>query len=127
MFDKKLVDSVVAIILHHTQPDRIWLFGSRITGDADERSDYDFALDDATDPDGVKLDKIRSEIEILPTLHKIDISNIHKAETRFANREKWRGYTLVRTVRHSSFNSEKVKTLQSPSLKSRLRGKSPEP
>lgn len=94
MFDKKLVDSVVAIILRHTQPDRIWLFGSRITGDADERSDYDFALDDATDFDGVKLDKIRSEIEILPTLHKIDISNIHKAEARFANRVRDTGKVL---------------------------------
>lgn len=94
MFDKKLVDSVVAIILRHTQPDRIWLFGSRITGDADERSDYDFALDDATDFDGMKLDKIRSEIEILPTLHKIDISNIHKAEARFANRVRDTGKVL---------------------------------
>lgn len=40
-----IVDAVRAIILKHLQPTRIYLFGSRVTGDAKPESDYDFAFD----------------------------------------------------------------------------------
>jgi len=44
-YDTRIVDAVRAIVLKHTAPTRIYLFGSRITGEAKPESDYDFAFD----------------------------------------------------------------------------------
>jgi predicted nucleotidyltransferase len=43
----KIVSAVREIILKHAQPSRIYLFGSRATGEARPESDYDFAMDAA--------------------------------------------------------------------------------
>jgi nucleotidyltransferase substrate binding protein (TIGR01987 family) len=83
--DKKLIDAVVAIILRHANPTRIWLFGSRSDGEAQANSDYDFAFSDAN-ADWEVLSQIRAEADELPTLLKIDVANIAHAESRFANR-----------------------------------------
>lgn len=92
-YDKTLVDAVCAIVLKHVQPTRIYLFGSRVSGEARQGSDYDFAYD-AEKPDPQALEVIRNEIEQLPTLLKIDVANIAGSERRFANRVKDTGIVL---------------------------------
>lgn len=84
-YDPKLVESVRAIILKHVMPTRIYLFGSRVTGEAKLQSDYDFAFDapDATDQ---ALDAIRRDVANLPTLFRIDIANLTRSDRRFVNR-----------------------------------------
>ena len=92
-YDPKLVKTVLQIILKHVQPERVYLFGSRVTGDAKPESDYDFAFD-AEDEFDNGLITIRQELDDLPTLFKIDIANIAKAEARFVERVKSTGLVL---------------------------------
>jgi nucleotidyltransferase substrate binding protein (TIGR01987 family) len=87
------VAAVREIILKHAQPSRIYLFGSRATGEAKPESDYDFAMD-AANANFQALQAIRDEIETLHTLYRIDVANIAAAESRFANRVRDTGLVL---------------------------------
>jgi nucleotidyltransferase substrate binding protein (TIGR01987 family) len=92
-YDTKIVDAVRAVVLKHAVPARIYLFGSRVTGDAKPESDYDFAFD-APDADPLALEKIREELDELHTLYRIDVANIAKADSRFANRVRTTGLVI---------------------------------
>jgi len=92
-YDTKIVDAVRAIVLKHVAPTRIYLFGSRVTGDAKPESDYDFAFD-APDADLLALEKIREELDELHTLYRIDVANVAKADSRFANRVRTTGLVV---------------------------------
>ncbi|HCM67487.1 MAG TPA: hypothetical protein DIS62_00575 [Candidatus Kerfeldbacteria bacterium] len=92
-YDTKIVDAVRAIVLKHITPTRIYLFGSRVTGDAKPESDYDFAFD-APDADPLALERIREELDELHTLYRIDVANIAKADDRFANRVRDTGLVI---------------------------------
>jgi nucleotidyltransferase substrate binding protein (TIGR01987 family) len=100
-YDPKLVEAVRTIILKHTAPTRIYLFGSRVTGDAKPESDYDFAFDAPT-AEPLVLEKIRAELDELHTLYRIDVANIAKADSRFANRVRDTGlivYSATKELR----------------------------
>lgn len=92
-YDPKIVAGVRAAILRHVSPQRIFLFGSRVTGEAKPESDYDFAFD-APEAPYEALDAIREDIEKLPTLYRIDIANLAKAGSRFANRVRDTGLVI---------------------------------
>lgn len=92
-YDPKIVAGVRDIILKHVSPQRIFLFGSRVTGEARPESDYDFAFD-APDASHEALDAIRAGVEKLPTLYRIDIANLAKADSRFANRVRDTGLVI---------------------------------
>jgi predicted nucleotidyltransferase len=86
-----LIQEIRNIILRHAKPQRIYLYGSEVTGEAHDGSDIDIALDDPAKPD---LEPIRDEIAQLPTLIKVDITNLAECETRFVNRVKSTGRPL---------------------------------
>ena len=92
-YDTKLVEAVRALILKHTEPTRIYLFGSRVSGDAKAESDYDFAFD-APDAAPLALERIRAELDELHTLYRIDVTNLAKADSRFANRVRDTGIVV---------------------------------
>ena len=92
-YDPKLLNQVKEIILKHARPSRVYLFGSRVTGDAQPASDYDFAYELAESEGNVLL-AIREEIESLNTLHRIDVADITHAEARFANRVRDTGLVI---------------------------------
>lgn len=92
-YDPKIVHAVREIILKHAQPTRIYLFGSRATGEATPESDYDFAID-APNATLQMLQAIRDEIETLHTLYRIDIANIASSDSRFANRVRDTGLVI---------------------------------
>ncbi|MFO0794270.1 MAG: HI0074 family nucleotidyltransferase substrate-binding subunit [Candidatus Brocadiaceae bacterium] len=83
MHYKELLDEIRRIILRHAKPTRIYLYGSRATGEAGATSDIDVAYDDK-EFKGHYL--IEEEIQKLPTLIKIDVKNIALTEERFRNR-----------------------------------------
>ena len=83
MHYKELLDKVRKIILKHANPDRIYLYGSRANGEATETSDIDIAYNDKEFKDNFLID---DEVRRIPTLVKIDISNIAFSEERFRNR-----------------------------------------
>jgi nucleotidyltransferase substrate binding protein (TIGR01987 family) len=88
---EKLVVAVRDIILRHAKPERIWLFGSRATGEATETSDVDIAFDDKDFRQSWLID---DEIEKLPTLLKIDVKNIAQTDERFRQRVMSTGRVL---------------------------------
>lgn len=92
-YDTKIVDAVRAIVLKHATPARIYLFGSRVTGDAKPESDYDFAID-APGAAPMALERMRSELDQLHTLYRIDVANIAEADSRFANRVRASGLVI---------------------------------
>ena len=93
MNDPKIISAVREIILKHTSPTRIYLFGSRVSGDAKAESDYDFAFD-APECDASALQSMRDELDQLHTLYRIDVANIAKADSRFASRVKDTGLVI---------------------------------
>jgi len=92
-YDPKIVNTVRELILKHVSPTRIYLFGSRVTGEAKPESDYDFAFD-AQDADSAALQAIRDDLEQLHTLYRIDVANIAKADLRFASRVRDTGIVI---------------------------------
>jgi nucleotidyltransferase substrate binding protein (TIGR01987 family) len=93
MNDPKIISAVRDIILKHASPTRIYLFGSRVTGDAKTESDYDFAFD-APESDAGALQSMRDDVDQLHTLYRIDVANIARADSRFANRVKDTGLVI---------------------------------
>jgi nucleotidyltransferase substrate binding protein (TIGR01987 family) len=78
-----IIAQVVKIILKHSNPERVWLYGSRASGEAKESSDIDIAFDDKE----FKSEwLIEEEIEKIQTLIKIDVKNIAHTEERFRQR-----------------------------------------
>ncbi len=80
---KELIDATVKIILQHAHPTRIYLYGSRATGEASETSDIDIAYDDKDFKD---FDLIEQDVLKLDTLLKIEVINTAFTEERFRNR-----------------------------------------
>lgn len=93
MNDPKIISAVREIILKHASPTRIYLFGSRVSGDARTESDYDFAFD-ASESDAGALQLMRDDLDQLPTLCRIDIANIARADNRFASRVRDTGLVI---------------------------------
>lgn len=93
MNDPKIINAVREIVLRHASPTRIYLFGSRVTGDARAESDYDFAFD-APEADASALQSMRDDLDQLHTLYRIDVANIARADSRFASRVRDTGLVI---------------------------------
>lgn len=96
MTTRDIVNEVVKIILKHAKPSRIYLYGSHANGDANRASDIDIAYDDANFKDD---HLIRSSLDNLQTLVKIDVKNMAFAEERFKTRVKATGRVLYSASR----------------------------
>jgi len=86
-----IIKKVVQIIKRRANPERIWLFGSYASGEAHVGSDIDIAF---SDEQAVDLALIKSEIAELPTLTRVDVSNIASKDNRFSNRVRETGRVL---------------------------------
>lgn len=86
-----IINQVKEIILKHTKPNRIYLYGSQANGEAKIGSDIDIAYDA---PDFKSNYLIENEVEKIETLLKIDVKNIAQSEDRFKNRVKESGKVI---------------------------------
>ena len=86
-----IIHQVKEIILKHAKPTRIYLYGSRATGEAHEGSDIDMAYDDEQFKDHYAIEE---EVKNINTLIGIDVKNIARTEDRFKNRVKSTGKVL---------------------------------
>lgn len=69
---------------HLPSPDyRVFLFGSRATGTARERSDWDIGLLGPDDVPGHIVQRIHADLEELPTLHRFDVVDLHSTSETF--------------------------------------------
>ncbi len=91
-----IINQVKVIILKHSKPVRIYLYGSQINGEASAGSDIDIAYED---PDNKNGHLIEDEIKQINTLIKIDVKNISKTEERFKNRVKSTGRVLYSSTK----------------------------
>ena len=91
MTKRQIISKAKEIILKHTNPARIYLYGSYAQGEAKASSDIDIAYDDK---DFKQNYLIEEEIQKIPTLIKIDIKNIANTEERFKNRVKSTGKVI---------------------------------
>jgi predicted nucleotidyltransferase len=74
----------VADIIARFLPDaRILLFGSRARGDAEQTSDFDFAVDAGSKIPLDVITRIKDEIEELHTLKSIDIVDLNRVNPAF--------------------------------------------
>jgi len=78
-----IINQVKEIILKHAKPNRIYIYGSQVNGEAKIGSDIDIAYDDANFKSNYLIEE---EIATLDTLIKIDVQNIAKSQERFKNR-----------------------------------------
>jgi len=69
---------IVDAIVRRIWPQRIILFGSRAREDANERSDYDLAIDCA-ELTPAQLAQIREDMEKVPTLREIEVVWLNRA------------------------------------------------
>ena len=94
---KAIINAVKAIIIDKAKPSRVWLYGSEANGESQANSDIDIAYLD-TSGDAVErsclLTQIKDEVSSLPTLIKVDISNLALCEDRFVTRVKTTGKVL---------------------------------
>jgi len=75
---RPLEQHIVETIVQHVRPKRIILFGSRARDNANERSDYDIAIDDEhLTP--LQLAQIRAGMETVPTLLAIEVVWMNRA------------------------------------------------
>jgi len=91
MDKNEIIKFTVEAILKYAKPERIYLYGSQVSGEAKQESDIDIAFDDPSCKD---IALIKEEIEKLRTLVKVDISNMAFSEERFRDRVKSTGKVL---------------------------------
>jgi len=82
---EEIIRDAVKIIRRHlpAREFEIVLFGSWVRGDARETSDIDIGVAGPKPVDDVTLLRIKSEIEGIPTLRRIDIVDLSKADDTF--------------------------------------------
>jgi nucleotidyltransferase substrate binding protein (TIGR01987 family) len=85
MTKREIIKKVTQVILKHARPERIYLYGSQVSGDSTPTSDIDIAFHDENCK-YTALTGIKEEVEKLPTLLKIDITNLVHTEERFKQR-----------------------------------------
>ena len=61
---------------------KIFFFGSRVRGNADERADIDIGIEGPEIPSHIKLE-IEEELENLPILYKIDFVDFNNVDEKF--------------------------------------------
>jgi nucleotidyltransferase substrate binding protein (TIGR01987 family) len=83
MVKKKLLDEIKSIILKYIEPERIYIYGSQVNGEATVNSDIDIAY---YDENSKKDSLIKDEMSQIDTLISIDVKNIAKTEERFKER-----------------------------------------
>ena len=91
MLKQQIINKVKEIILTYAKPERIYIYGSQINGEAKKGSDIDIAYDDKTFKDDIKID---DQVEKIDTLIKIDVKNIAFTQDRFKNRVKSTGKVI---------------------------------
>ncbi|MEE9372259.1 MAG: HI0074 family nucleotidyltransferase substrate-binding subunit [Saprospiraceae bacterium] len=93
MTTTQIIKKVKSIILGCCDPDRIWVYGSRIREDWYSGSDLDIAYMCENISMEAKSNILKA-VSNLDTLMKIDIKNISKTDSRMTNRVKSSGKVI---------------------------------
>jgi len=82
---EKLKKEILQIVGKHLDLNqyRVFFFGSRVSGRADERSDIDVGIEGPRPVHSGAMLEIEEEVENLPTLYKIDVVDFHDVGEKF--------------------------------------------
>ena len=80
---QRAIVHVIATHLGHAPNVRIFLFGSRATGQHTPRSDYDIGIDAAVPIPLATLGRIQADLDELPVLPKIEVVDLHRVGETF--------------------------------------------
>ena len=83
---KMLIAEVMRRNAERLHGHRVFLFGSRVTGDARPHSDFDIGVEGDTPLPLNDFYAIEDELDDLPTLYKIDWVDFNRASPRFRER-----------------------------------------
>ena len=80
-----LREEILKIIKRYLDPKnyKVFFFGSRITGTGDEYSDIDLGIEGQKAIPISTFAKIREDLNIIPTLYKIDVVDFHNTPVEF--------------------------------------------
>jgi predicted nucleotidyltransferase len=81
--DDEILTEIANIIMRYYPGAQIFLFGSRAKGDVNTLSDYDIAIDINTKIPLETISRIKDEIDKLPTLKTIDITDLNRVNMKF--------------------------------------------
>ena len=79
---KREVKDIIGKYLDFDQ-NKIFVFGSRVTGKGNERSDIDLGIEGTEEISWQAMTKIKEDIENLPILYKIDVVDFKKVSSDF--------------------------------------------
>lgn len=84
-FQKQIKHAIPAIIKKYLDASKykIFVFGSRASGKASARSDFDIGIEGPRAIPKATLAQIKAEIEELPTLYKIDVVDFTQVSSGF--------------------------------------------
>lgn len=83
---KEIENQVVRIVRRNLGKEvKVYLFGSWAKGKAQPTSDVDIAIDTGKKIDFIVFSKIRSEIDSIPTLRKIDVIDLNSSNKKFSD------------------------------------------
>jgi len=82
--EKEVLNSIIDIIKEIINPEKIYIFGSRVKGTASFFSDFDIGIEDNT-PDIEKLELLKEMLDDKAGLYSIDLVFLKDAEINFAN------------------------------------------
>ena len=74
---------------------RVVLFGSRATGNASPRSDWDIGLVGPSPVDGALVERMREALDRLPTLRRFDVVDLFKVAPGLRDRALSEGVPLA--------------------------------
>ncbi|KJU85931.1 Nucleotidyltransferase domain protein [Candidatus Magnetobacterium bavaricum] len=97
LLDPVMIEIIVDTILSFVQPERIIVFGSRVSGKGHEYSDYDIAIE------GVKLDVrtrrlLNDTLDIRAGIYTIDLIELDMADDAFRELVKEGGIVIYEAV-----------------------------
>ncbi len=79
----EIIDSVKDILIQNYNPNKILIFGSRAKGSEDIGSDFDFAVETKYKRDEEQLLLVKSQIEKISGLYKVDIVFFNEVDDGF--------------------------------------------
>jgi uncharacterized protein len=91
--DQALLEAIVAQVVAHARPRRIYLFGSRARGTAAPYADYDIAMEGGVG-DHRTLRRLKDALDATGGAYVVELIDLDNCEERFAEHVRSEGVVL---------------------------------
>jgi|DewCreStandDraft_4_1066084.scaffolds.fasta_scaffold02884_4 predicted nucleotidyltransferase len=91
--EKEVLNETITIIKEFLNPEKIYIFGSRVKGTSFYYSDFDIGIE-ANTPKIMELEKLRETIDTISGLYSLDIIFLKDVEPDFADMVRKTGVVI---------------------------------